>query len=193
MEAAFIEVIKKQFSYYKLLGDKTLQQVPVEQWFWQPNANSNSIALIIKHLHGNMLSRWTNFLTEDGEKAWRQRDEEFENKNEDSATIKKLWEEGWQCLFNAIAIVQPQDLSKVIYIRNMGLTVADAFVRQMAHYPYHVGQIVLLGKQLLDQNWESLSIAKGQSQQYNNQKFANEKQIKHFADDYIKPKNDEEK
>jgi hypothetical protein len=89
--------------------------------------------------------------------------------------------------------VQPQDLSKVIYIRNMGLTVADAFVRQMGHYPYHVGQIVLLGKQLLDQNWESLSIAKGQSQQYNNKKFANEKQIKHFADDYIKPKNDEAK
>jgi hypothetical protein len=102
MQNNYLESAIKQFEYYKLLGDKTMVQLPQEKLFWQYNEESNSIATIIKHLHGNMLSRWTDFLTSDGEKEWRKRDGEFENVIADEATVINLWNEGWVCLFNTL-------------------------------------------------------------------------------------------
>ena len=117
-----------------------------------------------------MLSRWTNFLTEDGEKEWRQRDDEFEVHNYSKQQLLELWEKGWSCFINAIEPLQDEDLLKTIYIRQEGLTVIDAINRQQAHYPYHVGQIVYIGRMLKNKNWKNLSIPKGTSSQYNQSK-----------------------
>jgi len=179
----YLESITKQFMYYKSLGEKTFDQVPDERLFWQPNEESNSIATIVKHLHGNMMSRWTNFLTEDGEKDWRKRDEEFENDITTKADMLAKWNEGWDCLLNTLEDLTEADLTREIYIRNMGHTVIEAINRQLAHYPYHIGQIVFLGKLIQNEQWSSLSIPKGQSKQYNQEKFAKPKRKEHFTDD----------
>lgn len=191
METSYLESIKKQFAYYKMLGDKTFAQLTDEQLFWQCNKASNSIAIIVKHLWGNMLSRWTDFLTSDGEKEWRKRDEEFENDIADRAELLKRWDAGWACLFDAINPLQEVDLEKEIYIRNQGHTVTEAINRQLAHYAYHVGQIVFLGKMLCGDNWQSLSIPKGKSKAFNANKFAQEKHHQHFTDEFLD--NDENK
>jgi hypothetical protein len=151
--------IQKQFTYYKSLGDKTFEQLQDEQLFHQMNNESNSIAIIVKHLSGNMLSIWTNFLTTDGEKTWRNRDDEFT----DTITTK-------------------EDFQKEVYIRNMGHTVVEAINRQLAHYAYHIGQIVFIGKMLANDNWSSLSIPKGNSKTYNTEKFNKTKRTEHFTD-----------
>ena len=187
MENNYLESAKKQFEYYKMLGDKTFAQLNEEQLFWQFNEESNSIAMIVKHLCGNMLSRFTDFLTSDGEKEWRNRDAEFENDIVDKTDLLAKWDEGWQCLFNATNALTEQDLSKEIYIRNQGHTVTEAINRQLAHYPYHVGQIVFLGKMLCNQNWQSLSIPKGSSKNFNAEKFAQPKHKQHFTDEFLKP------
>jgi hypothetical protein len=132
-----------------------------------------------------MLSRWTDFLSTDGEKDWRNRDEEFEQKINSRQELLAKWEQGWNCLFNAINPLTAADLNQIIYIRNQGHTVLEAINRQLAHYPYHVGQIVMLGKMLAKDGWQSLSIPKGKSQNYNNDKFAQPKQNKHFTDEYL--------
>lgn len=192
MQNDYLESTKKQFEYYKLLGDKTLAQLPEEKLFWQFNEESNSIAVIVKHLHGNMLSRWTDFLTSDGEKEWRKRDEEFENEFTDSATVLKLWNEGWVCLFNALNKLTEVDLEKIIYIRNQGHTVTEAINRQLAHYPYHVGQIVFIGKMIVNESWQSLSIPRNKSNQFNENKFAQPKQKAHFTDEFLNQKKENE-
>ena len=179
----YLDSIRKQFEYYQSLGEKTFNQVNDEQLFWQPNAESNSMAMVVKHLHGNMLSRWTNFLTEDGEKEWRQRDAEFDNDLKDREELLSKWNEGWSCLFSAIKPLNPDDLERIVYIRNMGHTVMEALNRQLAHYSYHVGQIVFLGKLIKDENWASLSIPKGGSKVYNEEKFEKPKRREHFTDD----------
>ena len=185
MTTDYLESIKKQFAYYKLLGDKTFVQLSDEKLFWQYNEESNSIAIIVKHLSGNMLSRWTDFLTTDGEKAWRKRDAEFENDISTRQELLATWEAGWQCLFTALQSLTPEDLPKEIYIRNQGHSVTEAINRQLAHYPYHVGQIVFLGKMLCDNSWTSLSIPKGNSATYNAAKFAKPRQQVHFTDEYL--------
>jgi hypothetical protein len=192
MQNNYLESAIKQFEYYKLLGDKTMVQLPQEKLFWQYNEESNSIATIIKHLHGNMLSRWTDFLTSDGEKEGRKRDGEFENVIADKATVINLWDEGWACLFNTLHSLTDTDLNKIIYIRNQGHTVAEAINRQLAHYPYHVGQIVFIGKMILNEHWQSLSIPRNQSNQYNDNKFAQTKQKTHFTDEFLNPKKENE-
>lgn len=179
----YLDSIRKQFEYYQSLGEKTFNQVNDDQLFWQPNAESNSIAMVVKHLHGNMLSRWTNFLTEDGEKEWRQRDAEFDNDLKDREELLSKWNEGWSCLFSAIKPLNPDDLERIVYIRNMGHTVMEALNRQLAHYSYHVGQIVFLGKLIKDEDWASLSIPKGGSKVYNEEKFEKPKRREHFTDD----------
>lgn len=186
MKANYLESVKKQFAYYKQLADKTIDQLPDEKLFWQFNEESNSIAVIVKHLHGNMLSRWTDFLTSDGEKEWRHRDAEFENDLSSKSDLLKIWEEGWILLFATLDSLTVEDLSKTIYIRNQGCTVVDAINRQLAHYPYHVGQIVFLGKMICNDNWKSLSIPKGNSQTYNADKFTKPKHNAHFTDEYLK-------
>lgn len=189
----YLESVKKQFEYYKILGDRTLIQVPDDKLFWKFNENSNSIAIIVNHLCGNMLSRWTDFLTADGEKEWRIRDLEFESPLLSRTDLIKRWNEGWECLFSALNSLTESDLQKEIYIRNQGHTVVEAINRQLAHYPYHIGQMVFIGKMICDHEWISLSIPKGSSKQYNLDKFSAPKRREHFTDEYLggKAENDE--
>lgn len=158
--SAYLDSILKRFKSYKELGEKTFAQLNEKEFLFTPNEASNSIALIIQHMHGNMMSRWTNFLTEDGEKAWRTRDEEFESQDFSKARLLQLWEEGWDCMFKALESLKEEDLVKTIYIRTEAMTALDAINRQLAHYSYHVGQIVFIGKLLLNAEWKSLSIPK---------------------------------
>lgn len=188
MQNSYLESIHKQFEYYKMLGTKTIQQIPDEKLFWQYNDGSNSIAIMVKHLWGNMLSRWTNFMEEDGEKTWRNRDAEFESDIKSREELLQKWNEGWDCLFEAITPLTTEDLSKIIYIRNQGHTVTEAINRQLAHYAYHVGQIVFLGKLICGENWQSLSIPKGESTVYNDAKFSKPKERRHFTDELLKKK-----
>lgn len=180
---SYLESIKKQFEYYKMLGDKTFEQIPEDKLFWKPNIESNNIAMLVKHISGNMFSRWTDFLTTDGEKDWRNRDAEFNNDIKTKTDLLILWNKGWDCLFNTISSLTNQDLEKEIYIRNMGHSVVEAINRQLAHYPYHIGQIVFLGKLIQQKSWKTLSIAKGNSKTYNKDKFSKPKRKKHFTDD----------
>jgi len=163
----YLASVKKHFNHYKSLGDKTLEQLDEKNLFWQYNDQSNSIAVIVQHLWGNMLSRWTNFLTEDGEKEWRERDAEFEKVIKTKEELITKWEAGWDCLFSALDSLNSEDLDKTIYIRNEPIIVIDAINRQLAHYSYHVGQIVYLGKMQLNEQWVSLSIPKGNSKEFN--------------------------
>lgn len=166
-EAVFLKSAIQQFRDYKLLAEKTFTQINESGFHFQPNEVTNSIAINITHMHGNMLSRWTNFLTEDGEKEWRQRDDEFETHSYSGEKLLQLWEEGWQCVFTALESLSNNDLAKTIYIRAKPLTVIEAIHRQLTHYAYHVGQIVLLGKVIKAGDWQSLTIAKDKSQDYN--------------------------
>lgn len=181
----YLDGIRKQFEYYKMLGDRTFAQLTDEQLFWQYNSNSNSIAMIVKHLSGNMHSRWTNFLTSDGEKSWRNRDAEFENDITTRQALLDTWNKGWNCLFSALEVLTFTDLGKIVYIRNQAHTVAEAINRQLAHYPYHVGQIVFIGKMLADDKWVTLSIPKGKSEEYNTEKFSKPKEKGHFTDEFL--------
>ncbi len=181
----YLEGVKKQFEYYKHLGDKTFLQLTDEQFFWQYNEDSNSIAIIVKHLWGNMRSRWTDFLTSDGEKEWRNRDTEFLGDIQNRKELIDKWEEGWRCLFKALAQLSEQDLNQEVYIRNQGHTVIEAINRQLAHYPYRVGQIVFIGKMACSDAWKSLSIPKGNSEAYNTEKFSREKTKQHFTDEIL--------
>jgi hypothetical protein len=185
----FLRSANRQFLYYKTLGEKAIDQLEPEQLFVSLNDDTNSIATIVKHLHGNMLSRWTDFLTTDGEKESRNRDGEFDASttlsNQTKEQILSLWNEGWACLFNTLNSLKPEDLSKIIYIRNEGHTVLEAINRQLAHYPYHVGQMVFYAKILKKSEWTSLSIPKNKSNDYNADKFSKEKSKKHFTDDEL--------
>lgn len=183
MENSYLKSATKQFEYYKLLGDKTFAQLSNEELHKEFITDTNSIAIIVKHLVGNMLSRWTNFLTEDGEKSWRHRDAEFIDTLTTKDDLITTWNKGWNCLFNALNSLSENDLERIIYIRNHGHTVTEAINRQLSHYAYHVGQIVFLGKLLKGNNWQSLSIPKGNSKSYNAEKFSKEKSRKHFTED----------
>jgi len=183
MNSSYLSSIIKQFEYYKSLSEKTFDQLTDNDIHWQYNPESNSIAIITKHIVGNMLSRWTNFLNEDGEKTWRQRDQEFENTYTNKIEMLQAWEKGWHCLFNAIKPLKEAQLEQIIYIRNQGHTVKEAINRQLAHYSYHIGQLVFLGKMITNDNWKSLSIPKGKSKSYNQEKFSKKKGRRHFTED----------
>lgn len=129
--------------------------------------DSNSIAVIMNHISGNLKSRFTNFLTEDGEKSWRRRDEEFEEKSEERTILFRRWDESWKILFQEISSLKDPDLSRVVRIRGKELTVADALQRSLAHLSYHVGQIVFLARIHAGKGWKSLSIPRGKSEEYN--------------------------
>lgn len=184
----YIDNAKTLFKMYKQLGEKSMAQVNDEQLNWQANEDTNSIATIVKHLWGNMLSRWTNFRTTDGEKPWRQRDAEFEDATLSREQILKMWEEGWACLFHALDSVADDDLEQIIYIRNDGHTILEAINRQIAHYAYHVGQIVYVSKLRSFSSWESLSIPRNKSAEYNSGKFANDKEIRNFTSELVEEK-----
>lgn len=165
-----------------MLGEKTFAQLAEHELFWQYNTSSNSIAIIVNHLHGNMKSRWTDFLSTDGEKTWRNRDLEFENEIKTSTELLEKWEAGWSCLFNALESIDEDSFETEIYIRNQRHTIVEALNRQMMHYTYHIGQIVYIGRMLKDDNWQSLSIPKNTSNSYNAAKFALGKHGGHFTD-----------
>jgi hypothetical protein len=179
----FLESAIKLFQYYKKLGEGAIAQLNDEEVLRKPNEASNSIALIVHHLSGNMLSRWTDFLTTDGEKSWRNREAEFDVAYPDKAAMMGAWEKGWNCVFRALENVKPENLSKIIYIRNEGQSVLEAIQRQLAHYPHHVGQILYQAKAIKANDFKSLSIPKGNSEAFNKKKFEQEKVRKHFTDE----------
>lgn len=159
-----------------------MAQLSDEEVLAKPNDSSNSIALIVHHISGNMLSRFTDFLTSDGEKPWRNREAEFEIAYSNKKLTLEAWEEGWKCLFDALASIKAEDLNKIIYIRNEGQTVLEAIQRQLAHYPHHIGQILYQAKVLKGSEFTSLSIPKGGSSEFNRKRFEEEKSIRHFTD-----------
>lgn len=163
----YLQTAIRRMKYYKDLGDKTFAQLNDWDFQYQPNEEANSIAIIIQHMTGNMLSRWTNFLTEDGEKEWRKRDEEFEVHEPNKKELVELWEKGWACFLGTLESLKKKDLKKTVTIRQEPLTVIDAINRQLAHYPYHIGQILHIAKTIKGKNWKNLSIPKGESQAYN--------------------------
>ena len=165
--ATYLDSAIQRFLTYKTLGDMTFAQLEEKDLYFVPSEESNSIAVIIQHMHGNMLSRWTDFLTTDGEKEGRNRDEEFNPPSCSKADLLTLWENGWRCVIDTLRSLKDEDLLKTISIRNEPLVVIDAINRQLAHYPHHVGQIVYLGKMIRDHNWQSLSIKKGASGSFN--------------------------
>lgn len=163
----FLQSAIQQFIDYKDLAERTFAQLKENDFYFSPDEYNNSIAVNITHMHGNMLSRWTNFLTEDGEKEWRKRDEEFEPEKFTKGQLLNLWEEGWKILFDTLGSLTPADLDKMIYIRTKPLTVIEAIHRQLTHYASHVGQIIFLGKHIKGADWQTLSITKGESKQFN--------------------------
>jgi hypothetical protein len=182
VESNFLEDVRKQFRYYRRLAEQAMDQIAPEQLFEAANADSNSIAIIAGHLAGNMLSRWSEFLSSDGEKPWRNRDAEFETQFSSREDLRRRWDEGWDCFLAALDALQPSDLGRICYIRNEGHTVLEAVNRQLGHYAYHVGQIVFAAKQLKAGPWTSLSIAKNASGRFNDGKFAAERRRKNFLD-----------
>ena len=167
VDAAFLESIVYRFGVNRRLAEGALNQLSDDDFFWEPAEDVNSIAVIIQHLHGNMLSRWTDFLTTDGEKSTRDRDGEFEPSDSlTRADLMRKWNEGWDCFQATLDSLNPDDVLKTIEIRGQGLTVLDALQRQAFHYGYHIGQIVQLAKCRRGKNWNTLSVAKGQSKQY---------------------------
>jgi uncharacterized damage-inducible protein DinB len=153
--------------YYKKLAEDALAQVTDEQIYELLDENANSIAIVMKHMAGNMKSRWTDFLSDDGEKPWRNRDSEFEQPPATRDDLVRLWEAGWACVFNALQPLTDADLDRTVAIRGEAHSVMQAINRQIAHYSYHCGQIVLLAKHFQHAQWKSLSVPKGKSAEFN--------------------------
>jgi hypothetical protein len=157
------------FRYYKKLGERAMAQSPDAQLFTVLDAESNSIAIIVKHMSGNMRSRWQDFLTTDGEKPDRHRDTEFEEPPKTRAELMELWERGWKYVFDALEPLTEADMSRTVTIRTEPHSVMQAINRQIAHYAHHIGQILFLAKHLTVKatgKWESLSVPRGQSKQF---------------------------
>jgi len=164
----FLDDALKTFRDHKKLAERAFAQLSDEDFFRTIDAESNSIAVNIKHLAGNMLSRWTDFLTTDGEKPDRQRDMEFVMLPETTrADMLAYWEKGWQCVFEAIEPLTPDDLMRTVTIRGQDHTVVQAINRQLTHYAYHVGQIVYLAKHFKSNDWQTLSVPKNKSTEFN--------------------------
>ncbi|HCQ28661.1 MAG TPA: hypothetical protein DIU39_00130 [Flavobacteriales bacterium] len=163
-----IESLQKRFHYYENVGIRAIEQIKDEsKLFWQYNEQSNSIAITVNHLHGNMLSRFTNFYTEDGEKPWRKRDAEFENNIHSKKELLEKWHEGWNTVFDVIDNLTPEKLNGTVTIRNEQHSVIDAINRQLTHYAYHIGEIVYTAKMICGNDWQSLTIPKGKSEEFN--------------------------
>jgi hypothetical protein len=166
MVEEYLENIKKQFRSYKTVADKTISQLTQEDLYWKYNTESNDIACIIVHLSENMTSRWTDFFSSDGEKDWRNRDDEFLEQNLTYEELMVKWEKGWDCLFSALDSLDSTNFTTPIYIRNKEFKLIESITRQIAHYPYHIGQIAYIGKMILNERWNSPSIPKGKSKEY---------------------------
>jgi hypothetical protein len=161
--------------YYKKLAERAMDQIADEQLFETLDGDANSIAVIVKHIAGNMRSRWTDFLTSDGEKPDRNRDSEFVDPPASRAALLQIWEDGWARVFGALEPLSDADLGRTITIRGEPHSVMQAINRQVAHYPHHIGQIVLLAKHFTRDKWQSLSIPKNKSAEFNSKVAAGEK------------------
>lgn len=166
IEADYLRIVTERFKIIKSLGDKTIEQLSEDDIHWTLNEESNSVAIIVTHLSGNMVSRWTDFLHSDGEKPNRNREQEFVDNIASKTELRETLEEGWNTLFKALNNLSEKDLLKNVSIRGESHSVIEAIERQLAHYAYHIGQIVYIGKQLKGKDWKSLSIPKGKSESY---------------------------
>ncbi len=166
MVEEYLENIKKQFKSYKEVADKTISQLTEKDLYWKYNNESNDIACIMIHLSENMLSRWTDFFESDGEKDWRDRDGEFSQLNLSYDQLMERWNKGWDCLFSALEAMNETNFNQPIFIRNKKVKLIESITRQIAHYPYHIGQIAFIGKMILNDKWNSPSIPKGKSKEY---------------------------
>jgi uncharacterized damage-inducible protein DinB len=171
---SYLEDSLALFAYYKKLGERAMAQLSDEQLFAALDEESNSIAIIVKHMAGNMRSRWTDFLSSDGEKPTRNRDSEFEEPPQTRAELLEMWEAGWGCLFGALQPLTEADLGRTVTIRGEPHSVMQAINRQLAHYPHHVGQIVLLAKHFVCDRWQSLSVPRNKSAEFNRRVAAGE-------------------
>ena len=164
-ELYLLETIKS-LRGIKSLAEKAIEQISEEELHYSPDSESNSVAIIMKHISGNMLSRFTDFLTSDGEKSWRKRDNEFIDEKLSRDGILEFWNRGWECVLNAVKDLKPEDLASKVFIRDEEHTVMRALQRQLVHYSYHTGQIVYLCKQIRKSEFHTLSISRGQSENY---------------------------
>ncbi|MDE0536512.1 DUF1572 family protein [Tenacibaculum sp. L6] len=162
----YLDNITAQFKSYKEVADKTIAQLEEKDLHWKYNEESNSIASIIIHMSENMLSRWTDFFTSDGEKDWRDRDAEFQPQNLTKEELIDHWEKGWNCLFSALNSLNEKNFNHPIVIRNKQVKLIESIMRQIAHFPYHIGQIAYVGKMILNDKWQTASIAKGKSKEF---------------------------
>jgi len=165
----------QSFRNYKTMAQRAMEQVSEEEFFAAIDEEANSIAVIVKHLAGNLVSRWSDFLTTDGEKPTRDRDAEFEIRDDSRMSLMEFWERGWKTLFDNIEPLTVDDFSKTVTIRGQVHTIVEAFNRQLSHYAYHIGQIVLLAKHFKSTEWKTLSIPKNRSAEFN--KFLSKQQV----------------
>ena len=165
----------ESFRNYKKMAERAMEQVSDEEFFVAIDEEANSIGIIVKHLAGNLISRWTDFLTTDGEKPTRDRDAEFEIRDDSREALMEFWERGWKTLFDNIEPLTVEDFSKTVTIRGQVHTIVEAFNRQLSHYAYHIGQIVLLAKHFKSSEWRTLSIPKNRSAEFNT--FLSEQKI----------------
>ena len=171
---SYLEDSPTLFRYYKKLAERAMEQVTDEQLFAMLDEEANSIAIVVKHMAGNMRSRWTDFLTADGEKPDRDRDSEFVNPPATRATLLDVWEDGWTRVFRALEPLSDADLTRTVTIRGEAHSVMQAVNRQLAHYAYHVGQIVMLAKHFAHDRWQSLSVPRNRSGEFNQRVVAGE-------------------
>lgn len=167
IEQEYLTIAIGQFKHFKERAEQGIHQLSEEELFWSPNEESNSIAILMKHLSGNMHSRWVNFFTTDGEKASRNRDMEFVYQNENKKILMEKWESGWKLLFETITNLDPNDLHKTVTLRNQPMSVLQAIQNEIAHISYHLGQILYIGKQIKNQQGQTLSIPKNGSKAFN--------------------------
>jgi len=172
---SYLEDSVALFHFYKKMAERAMEQVTDEQLFATLDEEMNSIAIIVKHMTGNMRSRWTNFLTRDGEKPDRNRDTEFVDPPATREELLKIWNEGWESVFHALDPLTDSDLERKVTIRGEPHSVMQAINRQIAHYSYHVGQIVYLGRHFAGDKWQSLTIPKRKSTEFNKQVAAGDK------------------
>lgn len=169
---SILSVAIDEFQKIKKLADKSIEQLSDEQLHATIDPDANSVAVLMRHMAGNMRSRWVNFLTSDGEKPDRMRDSEFEDPRQSRAELMAEWEHGWQCVFGALQPLSDADLQRTVLIRGEAHTVYKAISRQVAHYSGHAYQILLLAKHLQGANWKTLSIPRGQSEEFNRRMLA---------------------
>lgn len=168
--------------YYKMLTEKSIGQIEDQQVHQVIEGFDHSIAVLMKHISGYANSTWTNFRTEDGEKPWRDREGEFTDHFINRNELLDFWEKGWNQMLNALESIQEEELDNIIYVRNEGHTVLELGARSLAHISYHTGQIVMIAKYFAGENWQSLSIPKGKTEEYNKEKFNREKSIGFYKD-----------